>query len=627
MGIRSFDIFDTCLVRTCGAPQNIFTIMARSVIPDANNTQVAEFVRIRVNGEAKARKFSKNEDVTLDEIYSMCDFTGLTTLSCEQIMKCELATEEANLKPVVAMQKTINNLRSQGYKIVFISDMYLPVGFIQSVLQKYDFLTEADLLFISSDKAATKASGKLYQVVRQALNDNSGDWIHMGDNLHSDIAVPKDYKIKTKVIHHTLTDAEKFSSDMSDCSPLATVFSASISKSVRLGLPDTPENEFAADFVAPLFVPFVYWIFDNARKQGVSKLFFIARDGEILYEIAKVLQPIFPDISIEYLYMSRLSVYFPSASTFDEIVNLIDWDMIGDQKLSAVMQHYFGLDCKEHVSKEFLYANAEIHNKLINCRDEALQNTLLYFKQTGLASSSEEKKAIIDLRGTGKTYCAINKLLLANGYNPISAFYYEMQPDRIAYSKKASYQFMMGQEMYRGVFSCLNKGYSILESYFAAADHPRTLRYTISEDGNSIPVFEDCPGLSENSRIFNINKEASILWARAFISTKAYADYHHYIHYGILCLTNLLSFPQQKFLKLFSKISISETGMEHDYLVRNMPLKELIGISKAKSLSWYEGSYRYTVNKNFLYFDIVIRCIRKITRIEKHFSKFIKQLF
>ena len=37
--IYSFDIFDTCLIRTCGLPYFAFEILARRVMPNADETQ------------------------------------------------------------------------------------------------------------------------------------------------------------------------------------------------------------------------------------------------------------------------------------------------------------------------------------------------------------------------------------------------------------------------------------------------------------------------------------------------------------------------------------------------------------------------------------------------------------
>ena len=50
--IYSFDIFDTCLIRTCGLPYFAFEILARRVMPNADETQIFDFALVRKEGES-----------------------------------------------------------------------------------------------------------------------------------------------------------------------------------------------------------------------------------------------------------------------------------------------------------------------------------------------------------------------------------------------------------------------------------------------------------------------------------------------------------------------------------------------------------------------------------------------
>ena len=97
----SFDIFDTCLVRSCGQPAIVFDLLAYRVL--GNNDTVShyiEFARIRREAETKARMSSAREEVTLDEIYSFCDFNGLTLTENEAIAVEEMKLEKELLYPV-----------------------------------------------------------------------------------------------------------------------------------------------------------------------------------------------------------------------------------------------------------------------------------------------------------------------------------------------------------------------------------------------------------------------------------------------------------------------------------------------------------------------------------------------
>ena len=146
----SFDIFDTCLIRTCGKPNFVFEILARKAWVDSEETQWFDFALERKRGEAKARSFlarQGREEVTLSEIYSCCDFSRLEGIpSNEVLMKEELEVERLVLAPVVNMRNTINRLRNAGHQIVFISDMYLPYEFIKEVMVNKGFKDSMEIL-------------------------------------------------------------------------------------------------------------------------------------------------------------------------------------------------------------------------------------------------------------------------------------------------------------------------------------------------------------------------------------------------------------------------------------------------------------------------------------------------
>lgn len=56
----SFDIFDTCLIRTCGFSHNVFDILAlRTLGVDSSESLRADFVNSRITAEARARKRKK----------------------------------------------------------------------------------------------------------------------------------------------------------------------------------------------------------------------------------------------------------------------------------------------------------------------------------------------------------------------------------------------------------------------------------------------------------------------------------------------------------------------------------------------------------------------------------------
>lgn len=64
----------------------------------------------------------------------------------------------------------------------------------------------------------------------------------------------------------------------------------------------------AAGVAAPTLVGYVLWVFREAAAQGLHRLCFLSRDGQVMYEVAKILSPrLGYDFDLHYIYSSRLT--------------------------------------------------------------------------------------------------------------------------------------------------------------------------------------------------------------------------------------------------------------------------------------------------------------------------------
>jgi len=66
---------------------------------------------------------------------------------------------------------------------------------------------------------------------------------------------------------------------------------AGASRLARLGI-ETPAElrpivDVATGVAGPILAAYVLWVLNNAQREGISRLYFVARDGEILYLIAQ----------------------------------------------------------------------------------------------------------------------------------------------------------------------------------------------------------------------------------------------------------------------------------------------------------------------------------------------------
>src|SRR5699024_7318970 len=71
------------------------------------------------------------------------------------------------------------------------------------------------------------------------------------------------------------------------------------------GIEPKPYDGVVTAFLAPFLVCYVRWVLDQALQRGIKRLYFVARDGEVMYKIARQLKRPGDDIEMRYLYGSR----------------------------------------------------------------------------------------------------------------------------------------------------------------------------------------------------------------------------------------------------------------------------------------------------------------------------------
>lgn len=64
--------------------------------------------------------------------------------------------------------------------------------------------------------------------------------------------------------------------------------------------------------VAPFLISYVNWVLGEAKKKAISRLYFVARDGQILYRLSQVLATDSDSPELRYLYGSRRAWLLPS---------------------------------------------------------------------------------------------------------------------------------------------------------------------------------------------------------------------------------------------------------------------------------------------------------------------------
>lgn len=268
-------------------------------------------------------------------------------------------------------------------------------------------------------------------------------------------------------------------------------------------------QEIVALFVAaPVLCRFVWWVLLEAEKKGTRRLYFLARDGWFLYQIAQVFCKA-ADVSVEcrYLYCSRYA--FRSAEyhllgkeslsylclggidvTFEKVMQRAGFneeekkemaELLGYKGKTDVPLTYMDLcalktklsECRPFLEKLFAYA------------EKNYPTVMGYFRQEGLFD--KVSFAIVDSGWTGSMQKSLSLLLKSAGWSgTIEGYYFGMYgwPKEADLASYHIYYFTPLGNLRRKAYFSNN----LFECMFSApTGMTKGYEYT---DGRYIPVFE-----------------------------------------------------------------------------------------------------------------------------------------
>ena len=265
---------------------------------------------------------------------------------------------------------------------------------------------------------------------------------------------------------------------------------------------------------APILFTYVWWIINEAKQKNIKRLYFLARDGYILKEIAeRICKANKINIDCRYLYCSRIAWRLPQYHLDKEkciekiFINSIgvNLDKICDRVnllQSERDEIYTLLKIEQKDRKKYLqrYEIQEYKSRFMKCKEfmnyviknskMAYETTIGYLEQEGLTEAINY--AIVDSGWTGSMQTCLSNLL---GGKIIKGFYFGIYnlPQNADSSNFYSFYFDRNRSIKNKIYFNNN----LFECLCSAPDGmTKGYKYL---DGRYIPVFA-----SE----FNINKEA-----------------------------------------------------------------------------------------------------------------------
>ena len=509
--LYSFDVFDTLITRTTATPAGIFSLMQRRLKADLAYVGLPVTLRenfeiLRENTESFARMDSRRlhrGEVTFDEIYDiLAHHASLTPEQKKTLKKLELETE---LNCVVPMEINIARLRALiegGQRVILVSDMYLPAAAIRQMLSRADPLLGTLPLYVSSEVGLTKAEGSLYAWVSKQESAEPENWTHYGDNPHADLVAAQKFGITATHCHYPGLDSHE-KELLSRCPDraFAQTLVGAARNSRRIGSFDDMAH-LGASLGGPMLYPYVQWALDRAQTCGITTLYFIARDGYVLKEIADIIiagRKL--NIKTRYIYGSRKAWRIPSyregkenqalAGYFESYISPdlphlarslgMDFDF-----LTGLLPHKYQNPVRRFSDKnlaeikKLLFSKPQFREHF-NAHAQKQRELLVRYLQQEI-DFNKESPAFVELRGYGITQDCLAEVLATFHPNPIITFYLTLERNNVAPPALKQMLFPAGPRYIHDFLEALTR-----------APHGVTLGYE-DTDGKVMPILEEAEG-------------------------------------------------------------------------------------------------------------------------------------
>ncbi len=267
---------------------------------------------------------------------------------------------------------------------------------------------------------------------------------------------------------------------------------------------DTTHAQLTVQVTAPVLFAYVWHILREAERRGLKRLYFLARDGYVMLEIAREIAKVHPiPLELRYLYCSRASLRMPSYHRIAEeemldlllhrgtnltVQHILDRANLSPAQLNAVLQELGSPNVLAPlVENDFVALCQKLRNSAI-FKEAVLENSrtahadaMAYFSQEGLTDGTPF--GIADTGWTGSMQRSLRQL--SEDIPPITGFYFGM------FARPRSEQDGVYDTWYFSADSSISLRTKFNNNLFeclCAAPHGMTTGYQRDAQGRMVPV-------------------------------------------------------------------------------------------------------------------------------------------
>jgi len=210
----------------------------------------------------------------------------------EELAAWELAREVEFTRPVAAVRRWVRARLAEGRRVVAASDTRYSANELRRLLSSHGIPT-LSAIYTSADEAASKFSGRLFDRIAKREGATRARRLHVGDDLLADMLSPSERGLAVGRVRRLPGPASL---------PLAP-------EPVSAERLD-PAYAMGYRTVGPVLVAFTRLLLQRARRDGVERLAFVARDGELLLRVARTLigEKFEAPLALHYLHLSGQSL-------------------------------------------------------------------------------------------------------------------------------------------------------------------------------------------------------------------------------------------------------------------------------------------------------------------------------
>lgn len=331
-GVRtiSFDVFDTLVFRRC-SPEAVQHGVARALAEFAGRPagEAAEVLRMREACYAEEASLNRSRGLDGDAHLTAINarwatklfpdersrWPGLAAFATEE----KLRYEELACYTNPAMPAALHALRQRGFRLIYVSDMYLGEELVSRLLARCGLRQFFDAGYVSGDHALTKRTGRLFREVLAREGTDAASMMHIGDNARADGRRATALGIAACVV------TERHAAASRDASDYALALSCPEWHAVAASRFAAPWREagptgmaIGRDVLGPVFASYTHGLAEHCARIGADKVYFLSREGLLLRDLYEDWRAAFgfglP--SSDYLCLSRLTTVSASMRGF-----------------------------------------------------------------------------------------------------------------------------------------------------------------------------------------------------------------------------------------------------------------------------------------------------------------------